>query len=80
VNATNKNSSRQSMPDILATSPKLLALRHRASVWYISSHMTAKKITLNEVGEMLTHVVKHMATKDDIAPRPRAWFPKRRST
>jgi hypothetical protein len=23
--------------------------------------------TLNELGEMLTHVVKHMATKDDIA-------------
>jgi uncharacterized small protein (DUF1192 family) len=29
--------------------------------------MVAKKITLNELGEMLTHVVKHMATKDDIA-------------
>jgi hypothetical protein len=27
----------------------------------------AKKTTLNEVGEMLAHVVKHMATKDDIA-------------
>jgi hypothetical protein len=27
----------------------------------------AKKITLNEVGEMLAHVVKHMASKDDIA-------------
>ena len=26
----------------------------------------AKKTTLNEIGEMLTHVVKHMATKDDI--------------
>ena len=26
----------------------------------------AKKITLDEVGEMLTHVVAHMATKDDI--------------
>jgi hypothetical protein len=26
-----------------------------------------KKITLNEIGEMLAHVVKHMATKDDIA-------------
>jgi len=26
-----------------------------------------KKTTLNEVGEMLTHVVKHMATKDDVA-------------
>jgi hypothetical protein len=27
----------------------------------------AKEITLKEVGEMLEHVVKHMATKDDIA-------------
>jgi hypothetical protein len=26
----------------------------------------AKKITLEEIGEMLAHVVKHMATKDDI--------------
>lgn len=27
----------------------------------------AKKITLNELGDMLAHVVKHMATKEDIA-------------
>jgi hypothetical protein len=27
----------------------------------------AKETTLKEVGEMLTHVVRHMATKDDIA-------------
>jgi hypothetical protein len=27
----------------------------------------AKKTTLNEIGEMLAHVVKHMATKEDIA-------------
>ena len=27
----------------------------------------AKGITLNELGEMMTHVVKHMATKEDIA-------------
>lgn len=27
----------------------------------------AKKITLNELGDMLAHVVKHMATKNDIA-------------
>jgi hypothetical protein len=26
-----------------------------------------KKTTLKELGEMLAHVVKHMATKDDIA-------------
>jgi septal ring factor EnvC (AmiA/AmiB activator) len=29
--------------------------------------MAAKKTTLNEFGEMLAHVVKHMATKDDLA-------------
>jgi hypothetical protein len=27
----------------------------------------AKETTLNEIGEMVAHVVKHMATKDDIA-------------
>ena len=26
-----------------------------------------KKTTLDEIGDMLAHVVKHMATKDDIA-------------
>ena len=26
----------------------------------------AKETTLNEIGEMLAHVVKHMATKDQI--------------
>ena len=26
-----------------------------------------KKTTLEEISDMLTHVVKHMATKDDIA-------------
>jgi hypothetical protein len=31
-----------------------------------SPHMAPKKITLKEIGEMLAHVVKHMATKDDI--------------
>lgn len=29
--------------------------------------MAPKKTTLNEIGEMVAHVVKHMATKDDIA-------------
>jgi ABC-type transporter Mla subunit MlaD len=29
--------------------------------------MAAKETTLNELGEMLAHVVKHMATKDDLA-------------
>jgi hypothetical protein len=33
----------------------------------ILPRMAAKKITLNELGEMLAHIVKHMATKDDIA-------------
>jgi septal ring factor EnvC (AmiA/AmiB activator) len=28
--------------------------------------MAAKKTTLNELGEMLAHVVEHMATKDDL--------------
>jgi septal ring factor EnvC (AmiA/AmiB activator) len=32
-----------------------------------SPHMAPKKITLNELGEMLAHVVKHTATKEDIA-------------
>jgi septation ring formation regulator EzrA len=27
----------------------------------------AKETTLKEVGEMLTHVVEHMATKDDVS-------------
>jgi hypothetical protein len=27
----------------------------------------AKKITLQEIGDMLAHVVKHMATKEDLA-------------
>jgi len=27
----------------------------------------AKKITLNELGDMLAHVAKHMATKEDLA-------------
>ena len=27
----------------------------------------AKKTTLDEISEMLAHVVKHMATKDDLA-------------
>ena len=27
----------------------------------------AKKMTLDELGQMVEHVVKHMATKDDIA-------------
>ena len=26
----------------------------------------AKKITLKEIGDMLAHVVKHMATKEDL--------------
>jgi|HubBroStandDraft_6_1064221.scaffolds.fasta_scaffold153820_2 chromosome segregation ATPase len=30
-------------------------------------NMAAKETTLNELGEMLGYVVKHMATKDDLA-------------
>jgi hypothetical protein len=37
----------------------------RAVVYF--RRMAPKKITLKELGEMLGHVVKHMATKDDIA-------------
>jgi hypothetical protein len=34
----------------------------------VEPHMAAaKETTLNEVGEMLTHVVEHMATKEDVA-------------
>jgi hypothetical protein len=29
--------------------------------------MAAKETTLKEIGEMLTHVVEHMATKEDIS-------------
>ena len=29
--------------------------------------MAEKETTLKELGEMLTHVVKHMATKDEVA-------------
>src|ERR1700733_13265890 len=32
-----------------------------------SRYMAGKKTTLNELGEMLEHVVKHMANKDDLA-------------
>ena len=32
------------------------------------AHMTAaKETTLKEIGEMLTHVVEHMATREDVA-------------
>jgi hypothetical protein len=30
-------------------------------------HMAPKKTSLKEIAEMLAHVVKHMATKDDLA-------------
>ena len=36
-------------------------------VWYTALRMTAKETTLREVGEMLAHVVEHMATKEDVA-------------
>ena len=41
-------------------------LRRRIVVLY-SPHMASKETTLKELGEMLAHVVEHMATKEDIA-------------
>ena len=38
--------------------------------------MAAKETTLNELGEMLSHVVGHMATKDDIAETGRTMVTK----
>jgi chaperonin cofactor prefoldin len=38
----------------------------RISVVVYLSRMAEKETTLKELGEMLTHVVKHMATKDDL--------------
>jgi hypothetical protein len=49
------------------TSPNLgLPLRQSIVVVYFR-RMAPKKTTLKEIGEMLSHVVKHMATKDDLA-------------
>jgi dynactin complex subunit len=48
----------------------LLMRRHgveKCDVIYSACMTAAKETTLKEVGEMLTHVVKHMATKDDLA-------------
>jgi hypothetical protein len=42
-----------------------LTRTHVSFAWYTPT--MDKKTTLNEIGEMLAHVVKHMATKDDIA-------------
>ncbi len=36
-----------------------------AALWYTDGMAT--KTTLREIGEMLTYVVKHMATKEDLA-------------
>jgi hypothetical protein len=41
-------------------------LRQSGSMIYFP-RMAPKKTSLKEIGEMLAHVVKHMATKDDIA-------------
>jgi hypothetical protein len=41
-------------------------VHHATSVLY-SRHMAAKTTTLKELGEMLVHVVQHMATKDDLS-------------
>jgi|SRR3989338_1675038 len=37
-----------------------------AYTMYATIFVMRKKTTLKEVGEMLTHVVKHMATKEDV--------------
>jgi dynactin complex subunit len=42
------------------------SVRRKSGMLYFP-RMAAKKTTLNELGDMLTHVVKHMATKDDLA-------------
>ena len=39
----------------------------RISVVVLLSRMGEKETTLKEVGEMLAHVVEHMATKDELA-------------
>jgi hypothetical protein len=44
---------------------RALFILKRSIVYF--PYMAAKKTTLNELGDMLTHVVKHMATKDDLA-------------
>ena len=40
-------------------------IKHLAAMSYTAA--MAKRTTLKEIGDMLAHVVKHMATKDDIA-------------
>jgi len=45
------------------TSPNPMATDRRA----ILAHMAGKETTLKELGEMLTHVVEHMATKENVA-------------
>ena len=40
--------------------------KKQPAAWYNHSHK-ANETTLTEVGEMLTHVVEHMATKEDVA-------------
>src|ERR1700693_1410358 len=40
---------------------------HRHHRMLYSPCMAAKETTLKEIGEMLEHVVEHMATKDDLA-------------
>jgi hypothetical protein len=41
--------------------------RHRLIATVYSPNMAPKKTTLKEIGQILAYVVKHMATKDDIA-------------
>jgi hypothetical protein len=50
----------------LATA-SIFRIRRRSTGVVYFPHMAPKKTTLKELGEMLTHVVEHMATKEDIA-------------
>jgi hypothetical protein len=54
-----------STPDSRASESRA-CLRQSGGVLHFP-HMAPKKASLKEIGEMLAHVVKHMATKEDIA-------------
>jgi hypothetical protein len=43
------------------------ALMHQLAAMLYFPRMAPKKTTLKEIAEMLAHVIKHMATKDDLA-------------
>mgnify|MGYP001593832408 CR=1 FL=1 len=45
----------------------LCTTRILEACYHLDMDAKKKKITLNELGDMMTHVVTHMATKEDIA-------------